>query len=393
MYFYAVDAPRNFNQARAEKLLYAESDEIIALAEIHWREHAKPPGAPPNGHPVGLDVQNRWPAWPERKTTRILDDYQKVWWAAPGAPVPVAGVAPPVPDHRDHLVYAYLIEKTGIFEIFRRASELHKSGVGMLTRSNDGQRFWRMADNLIFSAPSQNTVWDLACQIDRDEQARRRLLYSTFGFELTASEPPAQGNIRQASTASNREFIANFEAFGYEVWRGIVNRNNNAGANDTNYEAIVTQAKWLQHSLQTMRQRSSLSLEEFRAVGVMSLLHLAVSFNSSVVKDFNAEANEPADRLDRIGQRVGIAANPNARALFEIAPYFSSLLQLVETNEVSNSAQAERLCKDRPYCDLAAKVTYLYPKAMGRDLTARRTEVVAFPANVRVQRALALQAP
>jgi hypothetical protein len=79
--------------------------------------------------------------------------------------------------------------------------------------------------------------------------------------------------------------------------------------------------------------------------------------------------------------------------LFEIAPYFSSLLQLVETNEVSNSAQAERLCKDRPYCDLAAKVIYLYPKAMGRDLTARRTEVVAFPANVRVQRALALQAP
>jgi hypothetical protein len=262
----------------------------------------------------------------------------------------------------------------------------------MPTRSKESERFWRMADNVIFSAPEQNTVWDLAGRMGSDEKARRRWLYSaTFGVDSTAVNSQAQG---QAPNGANREFIENWEAFGREVWRGYVNRNNTAGENDANYEAIVSHANSLRDTLRTRRQRGSLSVEEFRAVAVMSMLHLAVRFNSWVVKDFNAAADEPADRLERMGLQVGVAANPNARALFEIAPDFSTLLQMIETNEVSNSIQAERLCTVRPYCDLAARVIHHHRQAMGRDLTAQKTEFLAFPANPRVrQRVLALGAP
>jgi hypothetical protein len=375
---YAIDPanPTQHSKIRAETLLYGHPDEIIALAEIFWRQHA-----------AALGSQAAF-AWPQKKIARVLDDHGTDWWTG------ARGVPPPAPAHRDHIIYAYLIEKTGIFDIFRTANELYKSDADMPTRSEESQRFWRMADCLIFSAPAQNTVWDLACRIDGDEQARRKSLHGAFGFEVAAENPQAQGNIRKAPTGSASEFVSHFEAFGTEVWRGIVNRKNTTRANDTNYEAIVMHATWLHDMLKSKRQRSNLSLEEFRAAGIMSLLHLAVDFDTAIVKDFKAEANDPGERLDRIAERVGIAANPNARALFEMAPVFSKLLRFIELDQIRDAASAERLCRLSPLCDWTAKVINLYSETTGRDLRVRRTEVVALPVHPRIQRrVLALQAP
>ncbi len=189
------------------------------------------------------------------------------------------------------------------------------------------------------------------------------------------------------------EFVSHFEAFGTEVWRGIVIRKNTTRANDTNYEAIVMHATWLHDMLKSKRQRSNLSLEEFRAAGITSLLHLAVDFDTAIVKDFKAEASDPGERLDRIAGRVGIAANPNARALFEMAPAFSKLLRFIELGQIRDAASAERLCRLSPLCDWTAKVINLYSETTGRDLRVRRTEVVALPVQPRIQRRfLALQA-
>ena len=67
--------------------------------------------------------------------------------------------------------------------------------------------------------------------------------YWMFGIDLSHAPELAVQHPYQKPAASNRDFIPTFEAFGREVWRGIVNSRNTSGANDTDPSVIATLAR------------------------------------------------------------------------------------------------------------------------------------------------------
>jgi hypothetical protein len=335
------------DEGRAEALLQAHPLELTALVESVWREHAAP--ALPTA------------AWPRAMTERILADFQ-------------SGLPRGLADTRwDHIIYAYMIENTRIFDIFRKVSELYQSGEQLPIPGPASQRFWFSANSLIFSSPPPMTVWSISGK-HPDEEAQRMALYQwMLGLDLLHAAEIRQMHPYKPPVGSNVDFLANFEAFVRETWRGIVNSRRLGAANDTNYRTIASRARRIHDEMRTRRRHGNLSREEFRAVSVMSLLELAVSFDSSVVRDLNASAGSPGERLSLIAKQVGIAAHPKSNALFEISPPFSALLRLIEQGEFNQVREAEMLCtnpQSRDYRELVEVVIGFYADAMDEDLTA-----------------------
>jgi hypothetical protein len=73
----------------------------------------------------------------------------------------------------DHLVYAYLIENTRIFDIFYKVMEAYQSGEQLATPSRASEQFWRITENLIYSDPLPTTIWNLTSRARPDETSLR----------------------------------------------------------------------------------------------------------------------------------------------------------------------------------------------------------------------------
>ena len=51
----------------------------------------------------------------------------------------------------------------------------------------------------------------------------------------------------------------------------------------------------------------------------MAWFHLTLSFNTPVVRDLEAEANSAEERLQKIGERVGLPAHTRSDSYFRLA--------------------------------------------------------------------------
>ena len=120
----------------------------------------------------------------------------------------------------------------------------------------------------------------------------------------------------------------------------------------------------------TRRLNGNLSREEFRAVAVMSFLHLAVLYDSPAVVDLKAAASSPEMRLQKIAERVGMSAHPKSKPFFDLAAPFSKLMQQIESGNYNNPALAQGLYfpANTPISENAEKVIDQYSLATGRDL-------------------------
>jgi hypothetical protein len=137
---------------------------------------------------------------------------------------------------------------------------------------------------------------------------------------------------------ANRDFAAVFEALVVEVWRGYANRTTAVAENLTDDDAIVTLVRRLREMLQSRRNVGTLSREEFAAVAMLSWFHLTVEQNTQVVVDMAAVAEGQADRLMRIGERVGLAAHTRSDAYFQLAVPMSNVLLAIESGAIAAAA-------------------------------------------------------
>jgi hypothetical protein len=230
-------------------------------------------------------------------------------------------------------------------------------------------------------------VWNMTSRTRGDEVAHRMTFYSWFfGLDLTHAAEIVQKHPYQKPAAANRDFIPTIEAFLREVWRGIVNASNTSGSNPTDDEAIATTARRVYDMLITRRRNGNLSREEFRAVALMSWLHLTISFDSPVVQDLKASASSPEQRLAKIGERVGMKPHSKSKAFLDLAQPFSLLLIAIETGQFNNPASAPVLYQPTPTRNLVQIVIDQYTLATGRDLKSAPvtlTEQAFTPARVR----------
>ncbi|HXP10416.1 MAG TPA: hypothetical protein VN828_18080 [Acidobacteriaceae bacterium] len=273
----------------------------------------------------------------------------------------------------DHMIYAYIIENTRIFEIFSKVLETYMFTEQLETPSPASQLFWRNIEFLILGDAVPSMLWTTSSRMRRDEVADRLTSYFwMFGIDLSHAAQVAASHPYQKPAAANRDFIPTFESFGREVWRGIINAKNTSGANDSDAAVIATLARRLYDMMGTRRINGNLSREEFRAVAVMSYLHMAVMFDSPAVVDLKATASSPEMRLQKIAERVGMTAHPNSKPFFDLAAPFSQLMQGIETGTFNQPAGAQLLFKPPSAVSANAEtVIDQYSLATGHDLKSQ----------------------
>lgn len=350
------------NQQQADNLFESSPAWIIALAEHYWYYRID------NAIPALNNGVNNRIGWALPAMQRIATDYNM--------PLPAGSLPGGLFSHLwDHIVYAWAIENTRIYDIFFKVLKAYRSG-DTLGKPRYSRRFWDTTERLFFSLPPTTTVWRVTSDVRPDETSLRRSIYSRMlGLSVAPAAEVAQPRPHQKPAAANAEFIPSFESFAREVWRGIINRQNQTGRNDTDNSAIASEAQNIHHMLANYRTNGNLSFEEFRFTAMMSWFHLAVLFNTSVVLDLRADASSPEQRLCNIAERVGMAPHPKARALFALAQPFSTLLRWIEAGLGDLPAGAQQLYMNANLLGIAQAVIGQYSQAMGLDLKAAPVSV------------------
>jgi len=247
----------------------------------------------------------------------------------------------------DHLIYAYMIENTRIYEIFRKVLHEYLHGERLDIPSAEGQRWLRTTEELFYKDPSPFTIFSsLVSHVRPDvRSSRRNAYYRMFGLDLNHGTDDGLPYSYEKPAAANRDFVPTFEKLLSEVWRGIININNTSGPNTTDVAAILDHVGHLFDTLTNRRRNGSLSREELFFVSTMSWFHLTVEFDSPIVVDLKAEASNPAERLKKIGERVGLPPHGKAEDLFALAEPMSRVLLAIESGDF-NTMEAVNLFYD-----------------------------------------------
>jgi hypothetical protein len=144
---------------------------------------------------------------------------------------------------------------------------------------------------------------------------------------------------------ANDRFHEIFVQWLQQVWLGIENVKNSSGANPTDSAYIGQLSQILRDMFDMRRRGGQLAREEFVCVTMMSWFHLTVDSDTPLVRDLKARGTDPADRLAKIAQRVGMKPPRQAREYFEMAEPISTLLRFVELGAFDDASGAELLFK------------------------------------------------
>lgn len=242
-----------------------------------------------------------------------------------------AGLASAQPTLWDHIIYAYMIENTRIFEIFDRVVRDYEAGERFETPDPDTALWLRTTEALFYRDLPSGSIAAMTSWLRPDSRAtRRNTYYRLLGLDLNHGLDGNQPYRFDKPTAANRDFVGTFESFLREVWRGMMNAVNSSGPDETDDAAIADHVRRLREMLRVRRINGNLLREELWAVVTMSWFHLTVAANTPVVRALKADAESPGDRLRKIGERVGVPVHGRADDYFSMAFQLSQVLSYIE---------------------------------------------------------------
>jgi hypothetical protein len=250
----------------------------------------------------------------------------------------------------DHLIYALLIENTGVFEIMAEVVRRYAVGETLEAPSLATQRWLRATEELFFRDPPLFHIGSITSQVRPNMRVDRRnkywrLLGLDCAHPIPAQYAPPGGDQlwKQDVGSANLRFHEIFVQLLQQVWLGIENASNHSGANPTDAAYIAQLCTILRDMFDMRRRNGQLAREEFVHVTTMSWFHLTVDSNTPLVIDLKATGTDPADRLSKIGQRVGITPPRQAREYFDMAEPLSTLLRFIELSAFDSPADAQIL--------------------------------------------------
>ena len=259
---------------------------------------------------------------------------------------PYANLFPPSdriggPALWDPLIYAYMIENTRIFEVFRRVLHELLHGEKLGTPRPEATAWLRTTEELFYNDVAPYRITNITSQIRADLRATRRNAYQRmFGMDLNHGMDDGKPYSYMRAEAANSEFVATFEEILREVWIGMSYVTATSSSNPTDNSKIQELVQKLYNMLRSRRQNGNLSREEFAAVSAMSWFHLTVEFNSAIVNSLRAEATGTEQRLFKIAERVGLPAHGLSKNFFDVADPLSRILILIETGVFDNNPAA-----------------------------------------------------
>ena len=251
----------------------------------------------------------------------------------------------------DHMIYAYLIESTGVYEIL--AEVVRRLGVGesLGQLSAESVQWVRATEELFFRDPPAFSIASITSHLRADQRVLRRNAYWRMfamdlphgmpkGWTSPAGEAPWKLDV---GNGVNTTFREKWTELLRQTWLGFENARNQVGANATDREYVALLCQAIDDMLQMRRRGGQLAREEFWFVATMSWFHLTVEFDSPIVRDLQATASSPEARLAKIGERVSMLPAVRARELFELAEPMSALLWAIEFGSYNKGTEAEML--------------------------------------------------
>ncbi len=286
------------------------------------------------------------------------------------------GTYPFAPAVWDHLIYAYMIENTRVFEIFRRVLEEYFIGELLDVPSPAGQLWIRTTEALFYNEASPLNIYSVRSSVRPDVRAsRRNAYYRMFGMDLNHGTNDNRPYAYPKPPASNVEFVGTFEEFQREVWRGVENFTNTSGPRPTDDAAIANLARALYDMLRVRRRNGNLLREELFFVSTMSWFHLALMYDTPIVVDLKAQAPSAEERLEKIGERVGLPAHSKSHSYIHLAEAMSPILRAIENADFNTEVTAPTLYSPNAIRERMMEIITHWSIATGRDMKARKVTV------------------
>ncbi|WP_329241331.1 hypothetical protein OG223_01840 [Streptomyces sp. NBC_01478] len=264
-------------------------------------------------------------------------------------PAPATGIDTGAALPWDHLIYAFLVESTGVAEILREVVRRYVVGETLEAVSDTTYSWVRATEELFFRDPPLFSVTGTTSALRPDPLVNRRNAYwRMFAMDLPHQPRgiPGQPWKSDVGASANLRFGEVWIELLRQVWVAFVNDSNSVGANPTDAGYIAYLCQTLSEMMGMRRRAGMLAREEFGHVVTMSWFHLLLETENDVVQDLQAgagAAGNAADRLARIAQRVGITPPRRARELFELADLVSPVLMFIEAGRFNEPSDAELL--------------------------------------------------
>jgi hypothetical protein len=269
-----------------------------------------------------------------------------------------------------HLIYAYAVENTRIYEVFRRVIAEYLHGEKLGSPSESAQQWIQTTTDLFYKQTPSLAPWSLDNHIRPSLPAtRRNAYYRMFGMDLNHSPGETEQFVK--AEEHNDTFVQAFERLLQEVWTGYRHRDNATGANPTDDAAIGFLCTKLRQMQEARRLGHNLFREEFFAVAMLSWFHVAVDFDSPIVVSASADSSSAHERLRLLGEKVGLPAHSKSEHFFELSEPASRLLLRIEAGDFDSSADAHLLYdqSDPITYDVQDLITH-WSMATGRDMKA-----------------------
>ena len=243
-----------------------------------------------------------------------------------------------------HLIYAYLVESTGVLEVFSEVVKRLVSGETLGTLTPDSARWQRATEELFLRDPPLFSISGITSEVRPSARTNRRNAYwRMLGWDLPHLAPSIPDWKSHVGLGVNADFRAKWFELLRQVWKGLENTNNTSGSNPTDPAYIALLCVAIKDMLNNRRRGGLLAREEFVYVTVLSWFHLTLQTDTPIVVDLQARATSPADRLSLIAQRVGLTPAPRSRELFDLAEPMSSVLRAIELGLFDTETAASTL--------------------------------------------------
>jgi hypothetical protein len=278
----------------------------------------------------------------------------------------------------EHLIYAYMIENTRVYDITRRVLYEYRHGENLGTPSDGSIHWLRNTEELFYRDPPPFSIYSVVSHVRSDIGASRRNAYwRMFGMDLNHGMDDGKDYPYIKPKAANTEFVATLEEFLREVWVGIENFENTSGYKPTDDGALSDLARRLNQMLMSRRQYGNLSQEEFSFVSTMSWLHLSLEYNSPIVQSLRAESEGEEQRLKKIAEQVKLPAHGKAFHFFRLADPLSMLLVQIELGTYNDSAAVPALYTPGPVATAMKTIISNWSSATGHNLKKERVTIAA----------------
>jgi hypothetical protein len=245
----------------------------------------------------------------------------------------------------NHLISSYLLENTRALQILKRVVLAFRTGESLGVPSLATQRWLDVSEAFLFSDPITGGALSPSLARPDAEAVRRNAYWRMFGMDLGFGDDQNRTSAYEKPAAANVEFIPNFERLLAELEQAMApgpSEPARAARNETIYRLSVE----LGSMLRSRRQGGALAREELASATVLGWVNLTLGTNSAVVLDAGAEGATAADRLEKLGYRVGLSAHARSSAFFDVHEDLSRLLRILEAG--IGDAHGARLLYETP---------------------------------------------